>query len=229
MTAGVIQMIRLTQLLVAFTIGVMGVGSASAALLVADGSFNDPASPGNFTTFSAGQSFGTGNAWTVTNGTVSINGSVDEIGNYFPATPNGGNSVDLDGNSPGGIKQTVTFASAGTYALQFYLAGNPDGNPLIKSLTASIDGTSGIFTYNTTLHSFGPWTLESLVFNVATPGSYTLAFQSNDSNTPYGPVIGQVSISAVPEPSTWAMMGIGFLGVGLLAYRRRNNGSFRLA
>ena len=27
--------------------------------------------------------------------------------------------------------------------------------------------------------------------------------------------------SAVPEPSTWAMMIVGFLGIGLMAYRRR--------
>jgi uncharacterized protein (TIGR03118 family) len=30
------------------------------------------------------------------------------------------------------------------------------------------------------------------------------------------------SISAVPEPSTWAMLLLGFAGVGFLAYRRRN-------
>jgi hypothetical protein len=29
--------------------------------------------------------------------------------------------------------------------------------------------------------------------------------------------------SAVPEPSTWAMMILGFAGVGFLAYRRRND------
>lgn len=28
---------------------------------------------------------------------------------------------------------------------------------------------------------------------------------------------------AVPEPSTWAMMILGFLGVGFMAYRRRSN------
>ena len=27
--------------------------------------------------------------------------------------------------------------------------------------------------------------------------------------------------SAVPEPSTWAMMILGFAGVGFMAYRRR--------
>jgi hypothetical protein len=29
--------------------------------------------------------------------------------------------------------------------------------------------------------------------------------------------------TAVPEPSTWAMMIIGFLGLGFLAYRRKNS------
>ena len=30
--------------------------------------------------------------------------------------------------------------------------------------------------------------------------------------------------SAVPEPSTWAMMILGFAGVGFMAYRRKSNG-----
>lgn len=32
----------------------------------------------------------------------------------------------------------------------------------------------------------------------------------------------QATVSAVPEPSTWAMMILGFFGVGFLAYRRHN-------
>jgi hypothetical protein len=35
--------------------------------------------------------------------------------------------------------------------------------------------------------------------------------------------------SAVPEPSTWAMMILGFAGVGYMAYRRRNVASLRVA
>jgi PEP-CTERM motif len=30
-----------------------------------------------------------------------------------------------------------------------------------------------------------------------------------------------LTISAVPEPSTWAMMILGFAGVGFMAYRRK--------
>jgi hypothetical protein len=38
------------------------------------------------------------------------------------------------------------------------------------------------------------------------------------------------AVGAVPEPSTWAMMILGFAGVGFLAYRRRNQESaFRIA
>jgi PEP-CTERM motif len=36
------------------------------------------------------------------------------------------------------------------------------------------------------------------------------------------------TMSAVPEPSTWAMMILGFFGVGFMAYRRKN-GALRLA
>jgi hypothetical protein len=36
------------------------------------------------------------------------------------------------------------------------------------------------------------------------------------------------TISAVPEPSTWAMIIFGFLGVGFLAYHRRSTTSFRI-
>jgi hypothetical protein len=36
--------------------------------------------------------------------------------------------------------------------------------------------------------------------------------------------------TAVPEPSTWAMMILGFFGVGFMAYRRKQNGpALRLA
>ena len=35
--------------------------------------------------------------------------------------------------------------------------------------------------------------------------------------------------AAVPEPSTWAMMILGFLGVGFMVNRRKSPAGFRLA
>jgi hypothetical protein len=35
--------------------------------------------------------------------------------------------------------------------------------------------------------------------------------------------------TSVPEPSTWAMMILGFFGVGFIAYRRKSQATVRLA
>jgi hypothetical protein len=44
------------------------------------------------------------------------------------------------------------------------------------------------------------------------------------------PVTGLITaVAAVPEPSTWAMMILGFMGVGFMAYRRKNTRTFRIA
>jgi hypothetical protein len=42
--------------------------------------------------------------------------------------------------------------------------------------------------------------------------------------------LGTLAIATVPEPGTWAMMILGFMGVGFMAYRRKQTGSaLRLA
>ncbi len=41
-------------------------------------------------------------------------------------------------------------------------------------------------------------------------------------NGPPLPLPPVAAIPAVPEPATWAMMILGFAGVGFMAYRRRN-------
>jgi hypothetical protein len=50
---------------------------------------------------------------------------------------------------------------------------------------------------------------------------------SNPDNGLYADLSTQ--ISAVPEPATWAMMILGFMGIGFMAYRRKSPSAFRLA
>jgi choice-of-anchor C domain-containing protein len=190
--------------------------SAFATNVVLDGNFNN--SNGGFTTISS--SFG---PWTVTSG------SIDLIGGYWqsPTGPNaasGGTngSVDMDGNSVGAISQVISGLTSGkTYTLQFYLSGNPDGAPTTKSLDVSIGSVvDQNFTYTNSGNTYSnmKYTLESLTFTAGP--SDTLTFASQDPSSPgyYGPVIGGVSI-AIPEPSTWAMMLLGFAGLGYAGYR----------
>jgi hypothetical protein len=37
-----------------------------------------------------------------------------------------------------------------------------------------------------------------------------------------GTISGTLTVAAVPEPSTWAMMILGFAGIGFMAYRRKS-------
>jgi hypothetical protein len=65
------------------------------------------------------------------------------------------------------------------------------------------------------------------IFNsVANAGTFQINEVNQGGNFPSGTyTIGSPFTAAVPEPSTWAMMLLGFVGLGFLAYRRRNQSS----
>ena len=52
--------------------------------------------------------------------------------------------------------------------------------------------------------------------NLFVSGFFNIGDAALSGKTPYTP-----QIAAVPEPSTWAMMILGFAGVGYMTYRRR--------
>jgi len=73
-----------------------------------------------------------------------------------------------------------------------------------------------LFTYDVTGDKSNMnYLLETLTFT-STGGTNTLSFLSQDANSPYGAVVGGISISAVPEPATWVMLILGFGGIGLM-------------
>ena len=56
--------------------------------------------------------------------------------------------------------------------------------------------------------------------NLASPGSGDAIFRENVADW-----LGASQVAPVPEPSTWAMLIVGFAGVSYMAYRRRTQGS----
>ncbi len=188
--------------------------NASAAVnIVTNGGFEAGSiNPGSFTTLFGGSTSITG--WTVGPD------SIDYIGSYWQASE-GARSVDLSGNSPGSIAQTLTTVAGKYYKVTFDLAGNPDAGPVLKAMAASSAGPVQNFSFNTTGASHGAmnWTPSSFVFK-ATSSSTTLSFASLTGDA-FGPAIDNVAASAVPEPATWAMMIIGFGAVGSMARSSR--------
>jgi hypothetical protein len=72
-----------------------------------------------------------------------------------------------------------------------------------------------LFDVGTTTASWGNFPLFAF-------GSDFSLFSGTVAGTYYYFDLGTASVSAVPEPSTWAMMILGFAGIGFMAYRRRN-------
>jgi hypothetical protein len=95
----------------------------------------------------------------------------------------------------------------------------------------SITKSGGVFNLSTTGIFFTAntpdfYSLPLSEFNIWWNGgtSYTLATTaSNNVNAEFN---GVGAVTPVPEPSTWAMMVLGFFGVGFMAYRKRTAARF---
>ena len=199
----------------------MGVVGAQAADIYTS---NFAGGGGSYATYSAGQSF---DGWQVTSG------SVDLIGGYWQAPTGSVGSVDLDGNSPGAISKDLGVLKQGSYVVSFSLSGNPDGGTNKKSVELDITKTNvhgggsdvfKTFLYNTnkegTAKTNMDYITESFAFSTNGNKDIMLSFISKDASGPYGAVIGDVKVSAVPVPAALPMFGAALLGLGGLARRR---------
>jgi hypothetical protein len=153
--------------------------------------------------------------------------SVDLVGpGFFPELAFSGNSVDLDGSTGNGIDptgqlQSVASFGLGDYAVTFMLSGNHRGAPQQTTVVSLGNQSFSITPVDDVYQAY------SFTFLGA---SGQLSFLDNGPSNQQGNLLDNVVLSAVPEPSTWAMMILGFAGVGFLAYRRRNTSAmFRLA
>ena len=129
-----------------------------------------------------------------------------------------------------------------------YLITNVIGSETYLGVTETITGAGAVNSYagNDNMLSVpaapGFVTFAGITFTTSTdffnigfvnPGYGIVQFSSDPLGT-FGPPPGVALINvtvteAVPEPSTWAMMILGFVGVGFMAYRRKNTSAFRLA
>jgi len=119
---------------------------------------------------------------------------------------------------PDTLSQTITTTVAGQNYLLSFWRFQDGGVP--TSLTVTWDGTT-VFSESYT-GTYGGAPYQQFSSNVIGTGSDTLVFTSvqNPAFTYLDDV--SLNVAAVPEPSTWAMMLLGFAGLGFMAYRRKS-------
>jgi hypothetical protein len=138
-------------------------------------------------------------------------------------------SIGNDDNQfpqPATLSQTFADTAGTAYQVDFFWKANGAGDPN-AFLTLAVGGSSV-----TLLEGAAPTSFAEDSFTFTGTGSDTLSIsaQTNPSDWFVDDISLSAVTSAVPEPSTWAMLILGFCGVGFMAYRRKPNGAaIRLA
>jgi hypothetical protein len=123
------------------------------------------------------------------------------------------------------LSQTISL-TPGIYTIGFsvYAPGNGYANAGDAQFTGSVAGVT-LASYLVSSKPSQTWLNFTGVADITTAGLYTTSFDfSTDLYPSKDIVVDQAFVvaGAVPEPSTWAMMILGFAGIGFMAYRRRN-------
>ncbi len=203
-----------------FNTNLTGWTSAAGSSTNANGAFNILYNSATATTVSPDTRFTAGELQTLSSA------------NYGGASPDGGNFVALDGDifANGALSQLINGLEVGKdYALSFYWATTQLQNR-VGATTERLDISFGSDSFSTPTigiptHGFSGWTQVTERFT-ATNSSQLLSFLSVGTPDGLPPValLDGVSVEAVPEPASWAMLVIGFGLVGAAA-RRRNRSS----
>jgi hypothetical protein len=131
------------------------------------------------------------------------------------------------------ITQTIHL-NPGLYTIGFsaYAPANGLANAGPATFSASIAGYPLLATTSVSSLGSQTWVNFTGSVNIVTGGDFLTSFLFNTNFNPSKDVVidqAFVVAGAVPEPSTWAMMFLGFAGIGYMAYRRRFKASFATA
>jgi hypothetical protein len=172
--------------------------------VVASGSFSYDSSKSGTLTFGDLLSFtisGAGNSYNLSDVT-GVNAPLDQPTSYNYFGYNTASNLFVPASIPGyNVNTSGIFAATdGSGHNGFFF------DPLVGSTDPAGTGADGLFSFR----------------NPANCGDCTVA-----SDFPSFTGFSVSSVSAVPEPSTWVMMILGFAGLGFAAYRRKSKAAFR--
>jgi hypothetical protein len=206
------MMRKLSWAAAAAAAALLGPGAASAAVVLFSNFENPNIATGTFAIVA------TADGWTKGVGTAGI-----EIQDHVagaPAPTGGDQFVELDSNS--NSTMYYDLAAGGTFKIDFLYSPRPGvgpaSNPISVYLNNALLSPPGTVTG-------GPlgatsWMSYSTNNFSAAAGS-RIEFRAEGTNDSLGGYVDNITISTAPEPSSWAMMLVGFGGLGGLLRRRR--------
>lgn len=175
--------------------------------------------------------------WDAANGGASTWNGLSGSGN--------GNFLAMDGDySSAAVTQRINDLIVGeTYHLSFNYAFSQQwgfGDSVTEDLTARLGSLSvtlpNAFSscdsngnnckggYLNAEHGFSGWNSYSATITANSSSELLSFLAAGSKSVPPFALVSDVSLTGtVPEPSTWAMMLIGFAGLGLAGYRRTRN------
>jgi hypothetical protein len=159
-------------------------------------------------------------------GTTSVVGQITTDGN--PGTLANGDIVGIDvviSNSAGSTTLTalngVSVQGVDLTATSTGLFYNFSSSDNASFFFISNFGGGGLLCFNNSAFLCNGGSHSAVDVSIASTSSFILESGNVE--------IGAVAVAAVPEPSTWAMMILGFAGVGFMAYRRKSKSALMAA
>lgn len=202
-----------------FVAALLGSASAAHANLLLNGSFETGSfAPSSNQTLSLSPGSSSLSGWQVVNDSLAWIG----VGDPWGLDAQDGNLFldlsDYSAGAPfGGVQQTFTTTAGFEYTIEFYLgSSNTWGRP--SALNVSADGQSATFSGSLT-GGTNDWERFSFVF-VADDAETTIQFIGASGVNYIGLDNVSATVTAVPEPSSYALLLAGLATLGSL-YRRK--------
>ncbi len=162
---------------------------------------------------------------------VSGNGiEIQTTGVAGGSTPFGDAWVELDSHpAPGSnsvMGQSLTFlgSETGAYEIEYWYRPRTNNGGDDNGIRVSIlDDTNAILatqTVSTITSTQSDWEKQTIQFAIGSAGTYQLQVGAYGTENTLGGFVDNFSIAAVPEPSTWIMMILGFGFVAMRLQRK---------
>jgi hypothetical protein len=198
-------------------------GSTSANGGFVNGSFENPTvAPGTFTNFTGGSTAISG--WTVVGVDSALVNHYVQNGITFQAQ-NGSNHIDLAGvasnSKTSGVTQNIVTQIGTPYELSFYVGSATDNNLFFAStVDVTIAGGPRMsFTNPTVPTDRVDWRLFTTSFT-ATSTLTSITFQNGSAANNFSSLLDNVSLIAVPEPSSIILFTLGTVAICVKNRRR---------